>query len=187
MTHEPLGASGARGWRLPALVLLNLALLAALVVLGIRAWDARDVAAPPAGGYGSTAVRDEVIATTEQFALRVNTFGPKDLDEAKHLTAYKERVGELLTTKFRTGFEQTLEIPEQVVAQRDYSISADVKGAGVASVSADRAVTLVAWQADARYGAEESTPLAGRWKVTLLKVKGKWLVDNYENVTGETP
>ncbi|RJS46353.1 hypothetical protein [Nocardioides cavernaquae] len=185
MTHEPHGVSGARGWRLPVLVLLSLALLAASVVLVIRAWDARDVAA--AGSYGTTDVRDEVIATTEQFVLRMGTYGPKDLDKSKKLTGYRDRVSEMLTTKFRTSFEQSLEIVEQQVAQ-GAARSAKVQGIGLASVTADKATALVAWQANDTVRSEPyGDPVQFRWEVTIVKVKGDWRVDNFQPVTGETP
>lgn len=187
MTHEPLGASGARGWRLPVLVLLSLALLVAAIVLAVRAWDARDVAAPAGGGYGTAAVRDDVMATTEQFVLRMGTYGPKDLDKAKKLTGYRDRVSELLTTKFRTSFEQSLEIVEQQVAQ-GAARTAKVQGVGIASISANSATALVTWQAKDTVNSEPyGDPSQFRWKVTVLKVKGDWRIDNFEPVTGETP
>jgi hypothetical protein len=187
MTHEPLGDSGAARWRLPALVLLCLALAAALVCLGLRAWDARDAKALAGGSFGTAAERSAVVATTEQFVLRTGTYGPKDLDADNKLTKYKKSVGELLTTKFRTSFEQIAEAPEQLVANNKISRVAKIQGIGVARVDgSDRATALVVWDETTSVAGEKyGDPVQARWSVTLLKVKGKWLIDNFENVTGE--
>jgi hypothetical protein len=182
-----MGAPRARGWRLPVLLLLSVALLAASAVLVIRALDARQVAVPASGAYGTTSQRAKVIASTEQFVLRMGTYGPDDLDKAKKLTDYRARVKELLTTKFATSFAQSVEIVEQQVAQ-GAARSAKVQGVGVASIAANSATALVTWQAtDTVRDQPFGDPVQFRWKVTLLKVKGEWRIDNFEPVTGETP
>lgn len=187
MTHEPLGASRARGWRMPVLLLLSLALVAASVVLVIRALDARQIEDPASGAYGTSAERAKVMATTEQFVLRMGTYGPDDLDKAKKLTDYRKLVKELLTTKFATSFEQSLEIVEQQVA-KGAARAAKVQGVGIASIAANSATALVTWQAKDTVGGEPyGDPVQFRWKVTALKVKGEWRIDNFAPVTGETP
>jgi Mce-associated membrane protein len=187
MTHEPLGDSGAARWRLPALALLCLLLIAATVCLALRAWDARDTKAPVGGSYGTASERADIVSTTEQFVLRTGTYGPKDLDANKKLTDYRKKVGELLTTKFRTSFEQIATAPEQLVANNKISRVAKVQGVGVASVEGgQRATALIVWdETTSVAGAKYGDPVQARWKVTLLKVKGTWLIDNFETITGE--
>jgi Mce-associated membrane protein len=186
MTHEPLGDSGAARWRMPVLALLCLALLAAVVCLAVRSLDARDVKAPEGASYGTADERTAILSTTEQFVLRTGTYGPKDLDADNKLTKYRKDVGELLTTKFRTSFEQIAEAPEQLVAKNKISRVAKLQGSGVASVSGTNAIALVVWdETTSMAGEQYGDPVQARWKVSLRKIEGKWLVDNFEIVTGE--
>jgi len=186
MTQPPAGGSGA-AWRRPALLLLLVALVAALAVLGTRSWSAREDAPPAAGSYGPASDRDDVMAATRKFVVAVNTYGPDDLDSNGHLTAWKKRVDALLTTKNRTAFDKTVEFPEQMVAQTSFSRTAKVYGLGVAMVNADHATVLAAVEVTDRYGKDAPAPGLRRWQVGLVKVKGAWLVDEYEAVGGQTP
>lgn len=188
MTHEPGSAARPRVRSLSALLsaVLCLALAAALAVLVVRAVAARDTERPPGGGYGSEAERSELLSLTEQFALRMGTYGPEDLDEKGAMPGYRKRVGELLTTKFRTSFEQSVELAEKSVEQAKVEVKAKVNGMGVASVDEDRASTLIAWETTARYGdGEFSDPRQVRSRVSLVKTGGEWLVDDFTPVTGE--
>ncbi|WP_459975133.1 hypothetical protein [Nocardioides pyridinolyticus] len=140
--------------------------------------------------------RDAVMSQTRQFVLRLNTYGPDDLDEQKHLTAYQEQVDEVITPKFATDFESSgLPIAEQTVAQAGYSRSAEVFGVGVQHLDEDSAVVLVAAgltgsYPDPKHPNDESKRIAAgedvlRWEVDLVKTDGEWLVDDYAPVTGE--
>ena len=46
------------------------------------------------------------MAQTEQFMLRMGTFGPDLLDESGGMPEYRERVKEVITPKFSTSFDQ---------------------------------------------------------------------------------
>jgi Mce-associated membrane protein len=184
MTLEP--GSAARPGRRILFAVLCLALVAAVTVLVVRTLGARDTERPAGGGYGTAAERNDVITVTEQFALRTQTYGPKDLDDKGKLTAYADRVGELLTTKFRSDFQQGVQLAEAAVVQTKVEVKAKVNAVGVASLTGDRATAFVAWETTSRYGKTEfSDPRQIRSKVDLVKVKGKWLVDGFEPVTGE--
>lgn len=184
MTHEP--GSAARPGRRIVVAVLCLALAAALAVLVVRALGARETERPPGGGYGSAAERSELLSLTEQFALRMGTYGPDDLDDKGAMPEYRERVGELLTTKFRTSFEQSVELAEKSVSQAKLEVKAKVNGVGVASVDEDRATMLVAWETTSRYGdGAFSEPRQVRSRVNLVKTGGEWRVDDFTPVTGE--
>jgi Mce-associated membrane protein len=140
--------------------------------------------------------REEVMSQTKQFVLRLNTYGPEDLDEQSHLTAYQDRVDEVITSKFASDFETSgLPIAEQTVVQAGYSRSAEVFGLGVQTIDEDSAVALVAagltaTYPDPKHPDDDSKRIAAgedvlRWEVDLVKTDGKWLVDDYSPVTGE--
>lgn len=140
--------------------------------------------------------RDAVMSQTRQFVLRLNTYGPDDLDDQQHLTAYQAQVDEVITPKFATDFESSgLPIAEQTVAQAGYSRAAEVFGVGVQQIDEDSAVAIVAAgltgsYPDPKNPDDESKRIAAgedvlRWKVDLVKTDGEWLVDDYAPVTGE--
>ena len=140
--------------------------------------------------------RDAVMSQTRQFVLRLNTYGPDDLDEQKHLTAYQDQVDEVITPKFAADFESSgLPIAEQTVAQAGYSRAAEVFGVGVQQIDEDSAVAIVAAglsgsYPDPKHPDDEAKRIAAgedvlRWKVDLVKTDGEWLVDDYAPVTGE--
>ena len=184
MTHEP--GPAARPGRRILLAVLCLALVAALTVLAVRALAARDTDQPAGGGHGTATERAEVLTLTEQFALRMGTYGPADLDDKGAMPGYRERVGELLTTKFRTSFEQSVELAEKAVAQAKVEVKAKVNGVGVVAIGERRATMLVAWETTSRYGKDEfGEPRQVRSRVSLVKVKGEWRVDDFTPVTGE--
>jgi Mce-associated membrane protein len=141
--------------------------------------------------------REAVMSQTEQFVLRLNTYGPDDLDDQGHLTTYKDSVAEVITPKFSSDFEQSgLPIAEQTVQQAGYARTADVFGVGVQSLDADSAVAIVAagltsTYPDPKHPDDDSKRVSGgedvlRWEVDLVKTDGTWLVDDYSPVTGET-
>jgi Mce-associated membrane protein len=140
--------------------------------------------------------REEVMSQTRQFVLRLNTYGPEDLDDQQHLTAYKDQVDEVITPKFATDFESSgLPIAEQTVAQAGYSRAAEVFGVGVQQLDEDSAVAIVAAgltgsYPDPKHPDDPSKRVAAgedvlRWEVDLVKTDGQWLVDDYAPVTGE--
>ena len=142
------------------------------------------------------AARDAVMSQTRQFVLRLNTYGPDQLDGQKHLPDYRDQVLEVITPKFAADFEKSgLPIAEQTVAQAGYGRSADVFGVGVESIDADSATAIVAAGLTGSYPDPKHPDDASkrvdadqdvlRWQVDLVKTDGHWLVDDYAPVTGE--
>jgi hypothetical protein len=138
--------------------------------------------------------RDAVMSQTQQFVLRLNTYGPRDLDSSGHLPGYQKQVDAVITPKFAADFESSgLPIAEQTVKQAGYARTAQVFGVGVQSIDSDSAVALVAAGLKGSY-ADPKDPHSGkrvaagedvlRWVVDLVKTGGKWLVDDYSPVTG---
>lgn len=182
----------------PRSATFRLVLLIALVLLllasaGTMIWllaDRRDEAADV------QSEREAVMSQSRQFVLRLNTYGPDDLDDEGHLTAYGDLVGEVITPKFAADFEESgLPIAEQTVTQAGYARAAEVFGLGVQSIDDDSAIVLVAAGLSGSYddpkhpGDETKRISAGedvlRWQVELVRTDGEWLVDDYAPVTGE--
>ena len=136
------------------------------------------------------------MSQTEQFVMRLNTFGPDQLDAEGHLADYQEQVAEVITPKFATDFEtEGLPIAESTVGDAGYARTAEVFGVGVQSLDGDSATVIVAAGVTGSYpdpkAPDDETKRVDaaedvlRWEVDLVKTDGEWLVDDYTPVTGE--
>ena len=145
---------------------------------------------------GVQSERDAVMSQTRQFVLRLNTYGPDQLDDQGHLTDYRDQVLQVITPKFAVDFEKSgLPIAEQTVAQAGYGRSAQVFGVGVESIDADSATAIVAAgltgsYPDPKHPDDQAKRVDAdqdvlRWEVDLVLSEGTWLVDDYAPVTGE--
>ncbi|GAA4377298.1 hypothetical protein [Nocardioides caricicola] len=177
-------------FRLVLLVVLLVALVASAATLGWLLVDREG------GGSDNQADREAVMSQTEQFVLRLNTYGPDQLDGQGHLTEYRDQVKEVITAKFASDFETSgLPIAEETVKTAGYGRTAEVYGVGVESIDADSATVLVAAGLTGSYpdpkqpddpskrvDADEDVL---RWAVDLVKTDGEWLVDDYTPVNQE--
>jgi hypothetical protein len=190
-TAEPSRPARSATYRLVLLGVLVVALLAAagtlVWLLADRRGEADDVQTQ----------RESVMSQTEQFVLRLNTYGPDQLDDQGHLTDYRKQVIEVITPKFAADFESSgLPLAEQTVTKAGYARTAKVFGVGVESLDADSATALVAAgltssYPDPKHPRDASKRVSSdtevlRWEVDFVKTGGKWLVDDYTPVTGAT-
>ncbi len=173
------------------LVALVAVILGCLVSLGILLVKDEGDASDPAGQ--PQAQREELMTQTQQFVIRVNTFGPSWLDEANKMPRYVDGVSELLTAKFAASFKESVVIPEAQVAQSGYGRTAQVFAVGVASMDEDSATVLVGFVRTDTYprprDPNKRLKLPGnpeRWAVQLVRTQGEWLIDNYA-VISEIP
>ncbi|GAW48946.1 MULTISPECIES: hypothetical protein [unclassified Nocardioides] len=187
------GSGGAARSATFRLVLLGILVVALLASTGILVWlladrrgEADDVQSQ----------REEVMSQTEQFVLRLNTYGPDQLDDQNHLPDYEKQVTDVITSKFATDFEKSgLPIAEKVVAQSGYARAAKVYGVGVESMDEDSATAIIAAGLSGSYpdpkhpdDASKRVSTAAdvlRWEVKLVKVDGEWLVDDYGLASGQ--
>jgi Mce-associated membrane protein len=190
-TPSSPSSSRSRSALLAAFVLVIVGSLASLGVLLVTSGDAADADAD-AGGLPQSQ-REELMSQTQQFVIRVNTYGPSWLDEKNQMPRYVSGVTELMTAKFAASFEQSVVIPESQVAQSGYGRSARVHAVGVASMDADTATVLVGFVRTDSYpkprDPSKRVKLPGnpeRWAVELVRTEGEWLVDNYA-VISEIP
>jgi len=165
-------------------------LIALLVLLGIAVFGGDDE--DGGGSAQPQAQREELMSQTQQFVIRVNTYGPSWL-EKNQMPTYVSGVSELMTAKFAAEFEQSVIIPESQVAQSGYGRSVRAHAVGVASMDDDSATVLVGFVRTDSYpkprDPSKRLKLEGnaeRWAVELVRTGGEWLVDNYA-VISETP
>jgi Mce-associated membrane protein len=133
--------------------------------------------------------REAVMAQTQQFVMRLNTYGPSMLDSHGQMPEYRSRVKAVITPKFAVSFEQSVAVAEQSVKNYGLHRSCAVYATGVELLDSDSAQVLVAGAfsqtARARSGKQVSTgePAPFRLRVSLDKIDGTWLVDDYQAVT----
>ena len=134
--------------------------------------------------------RDSVMAQSEQFMLRINTYGP-DLLDGETMPKYRELVEEVITSKFAADFEKNAPLAEATVKQAGLARTAEVFSTGVSAIDSDSATALVAGSITQSYpkspGSDErvkTEPAPFRVQVTLVKVNGTWLVDDFTPLTG---
>lgn len=120
-------------------------------------------------------VRRDVVRVAERFTVQVNNYDSTSVDD------YQASVSTMLSTKFRADFETALE--EIVTQVRDAQMNSEgqVLASGVASLDPDSATVLVVADADVKT-VFDTRKRHFRWEVSLVKVDGEWLVDNFTPV-----
>lgn len=168
-------------------VLLGVLVLALVASVGVLIWLLAD-----RRGEASElqAEREQVMAQSEQFMLRMGTFGPDQLAEDGTMPDYRERVTDVITPKFATSFDKEVTTAEQLVAQAGVARVAEVFATGVSVIDADSATVLVAGSFTDSYPVgkkkvrEDQEPVPFRIEVKLVLTDGEWLVDDFSPVTG---
>lgn len=183
-SDQPTTPPRAARFRLVLLCVLVLVLLASLatgVVLTVRH---RGDGSDPA-----QADREAVMAQTEQFVQRVNTYGPGLLAANGQMPLYRKRVESVITPKFTVSFDQGVTAAEQTVKNYGLARTCAVYAAGVEVIDQDSAQVLVAGSISQSVRNKkgkritDGEPAPFRLRVTLDKIGGTWLVDDYSPVT----
>jgi hypothetical protein len=190
-TGEP-SAPRAALFRLVLLALLVLGLVATLVWIPVLlAHRQVDVLGTTLGNDDAAAVqadREAAMAATQQFVLRVNTYGPKLLDSDGQMPEYRSLVKQVITPKFAVSFDKSVSVAEQSVKSYGLDRTCAVFATGVEVIDTDSAQVLVAGSISQtvlnrkgkRVSAGEPSPF--RLRVSLDKIDGRWLVDDYQPV-----
>ena len=185
--------------RLVVLVALLALSLASIIVLGVLYAQRTDAGegSPAAradalfsGDDPLQADREQVMSQARQFMLRLNTYGPDQLDESGQMPDYRSSVEEVITPKFKASFEQGVVAAEQTVAQARIARTAQVFSAGVSALDADSARVLVAGSFTNSYPSDQGDrvsddPAPFRVEVAMVRTGGTWLVDDFVPVTGD--
>ncbi len=119
--------------------------------------------------------RKQATAVAEQFALRMDNVDGTKFD------AYIKGVNGLLTTKAKTKNTQVFDAMKQSYAAAKVKGTGKILASGVADLDSDSATVLVGHDADVQTS-QGKIEHHYRWTVSLVKVDGKWLVDDFEPV-----
>jgi hypothetical protein len=126
--------------------------------------------------------RADVVAAAQRFTETWNTFKPNQVSQ------YINQVSPLLTTKFRTQFNGASQDVIQGIQQQQLSSKGkvltdgeDIPLVGIASIDPDSAEVLVVSDAQ-RVAGGQAVLRHWRWQISLEKVDGKWLVDEFKEV-----
>jgi len=157
----------------------------------------------------TVAEREELLAVASEFVRRYYTYGSDMLDDDGNLSEYLT-LTELMTPKFGQVFTEQVELVERTVRDLDAGSEAEVHAVGVASQDSDSANVLVAGtlvlsasyaQPGDEPGGEEgeapadgedpervsSGPQAVRLRLSLVKIDGEWLVDDFDDIDDGQP
>lgn len=119
--------------------------------------------------------RGEAARVAERFAVAVNNYDSASVED------YQETVGDLLSTKFRSEFESAMEDIVLQVQEAQMASQGEVLASGVAALDDDSARVLVVADASVKTVVDERQRHF-RWEVSLVKVDGAWLVDDFTPV-----
>jgi Mce-associated membrane protein len=119
--------------------------------------------------------RTAAAQAAEQFAARVNNY------EVESIEGYQAGITPLLTTKFQAEFEKAMGDIVTSVKEAEMSSEGKVLTSAVSSVDADSAEVLVVADASVKT-VFDTRARHFRWEVSLVKVDGEWLVDNFSPV-----
>jgi hypothetical protein len=115
-------------------------------------------------------------AVAEQFCLRMDNVDGKDSE------GYVKKVSALLTTKQKTKFQAEYAEFQKLGVDPDLKGTGTILASGLADIDPDSATVLVAHDS-AVVASTGTTQRHYRWTVTLRKVSGRWLVDDFTPVT----
>jgi len=119
--------------------------------------------------------RADAIGVAQQFALQMD-----DVNGA-HMDQYARSIDKLLTTKARTKYQKAFDQVAQAYKQSHLTAHGKVLTAGIGEADSDSATVLVVHDMTAK--SDAGTRLHHyRWSVELVKVGGRWLVDDFSEV-----
>jgi Mce-associated membrane protein len=197
VTHESTAPDRDPRTTAPHVRLALLAVLAVLLLASVAAvaYLAATRPVPALGIDGKQdalqSQRETVMNQAEQFMLRINTYGPDKLADDGTMPDYRKLVDEVITPKFAADFEKNAPLAEATVKQAGLARTAKVFSTGVSAIDSDSATALVAGSITQSYpktpGSDqrvETEPAPFRVQVSLVKIKGTWLIDDFQPLTG---
>ena len=119
--------------------------------------------------------RSAVTRAAERFAVQVNNYDVGSVDD------YQAGISPLLSPKFKGEFDKAMTDIVQSVKQAKMTSKGEVLTSAVASLDPDSAQVLVVSDASVKT-VFDTRARHFRWEVSLVKIDGKWLVDNFTPV-----
>ncbi|GAA3549983.1 hypothetical protein [Nocardioides daeguensis] len=154
----------------PVALVLGLVLVAG-VALGVWA-----LVRPVSTQQEQADARADAVAAASRFASSVNTYDVTDV------AAYTDRVASLLTEPFAEQFRASTDGLLAAYAETGLKSRGKVRQAAVDSIDSDSAQVLVAVDAETTPAGLLANPPRLRWEVSLVREKGRWLVDDFRAV-----
>jgi Mce-associated membrane protein len=147
-----------------------------LVLLIVVAGVVLAVSYPRERAYQTdVANRADVVRVAERFTTLANNY------DVASIGGYQKSIAPLLTTKFRSDFRQAMRDIVASVKKSKMTSHGQVLASAVSGIDQDSATALVV--ADAKVTSIYDTRARHfRWKVSLVKVNGHWLVDDFQPV-----
>ena len=177
---EPTAAGASRGV-LVTVVALILAIVALLVVVLMNPFDSAAKSSPAGAGTASGGTPDQrltVVRAARQFTVSFFTYDYRQID------AYFRRIEAASSGSFRQDFVSKEATLKTVVTQLKTVATGQVPdtGAGLVSYNGNNATALLAANFNASNAVTRNGQKRYRVKVVLQRVKGVWLVTNFDQV-----
>ena len=119
--------------------------------------------------------RSSVVRAAERFSVQVNNYDVSSVDD------YQASITPLLSPKFKDEFQKAMTDIVASVKQAKMTSKGQVLTSAVASLDPDSAKVLVVSDATVKT-VFDSRARHFRWEVSLVKIDGAWLVDDFTPV-----
>ena len=172
MTDDTPGTSrtSVLRWGIAAFLTLVAVLAVVALVLELTTLKGRSEAV-----QSDEAARSAVVRAAERFSVQVNNYDVASVD------GYQATVTPLLSPKFKGEFEKAMTDIVASVKQAKMTSKGQVLTSAVASLDPDSAKVLVVSDANVKT-VFDSRARHFRWEVSLVKIDGAWLVDDFTPV-----
>jgi hypothetical protein len=173
LTRPDQGHPGSRlRWVLVAVLAVVVVLAAVLVVLEVSTLRPR-----AQQGRAEESARSEVIRAAERFTVQVNTYDASSLD------SYQKSMNTMMSPKFRADYKKVIDQLVSTIQQAKVTSKGQVLASAVAGLDSDSAQVLVVSDADVKTVYDPDLARHFRWEVSLVKINGRWLVNDFTPVT----
>ena len=119
--------------------------------------------------------RSDVVRAAERFAVQVNNYDVASVGD------YQAGITPLLSPKFKREFDKAMTDIVTSVKQAKMTSKGEVLSSAVASLDPDSAQVLVVSDANVKT-VFDTRARHFRWEVSLVRIGGSWLVDNFTPV-----
>lgn len=137
--------------------------------------------------------REQALGVAQDFVTRFNTYGPQLLAKDGTMPKYAA-LSEAMTARFATVFEKNVPLAAATVQKTRVRRSAQVYAVGISTIDDDTASVLAAGIAQFAYPNPKQKgawiqldPEHFRYKVSLVKQHGVWLVDDLDDIDDGLP
>lgn len=150
-------------------VVAVLALVAVVVeVTSIRPRSQADAAEEQA--------QSQVVRAAERFTVQVNTY------DSGSINTYSKAMNTMMSPKFKADYKKVIDQLSSTIKQAKVTSKGEVLSSAVASLDTDSAQVLVVSDASVKTVFDPNVARHFRWEVSLVKIGGTWLVNDFSPV-----